>query len=163
MMAIGALFSFDGGSGLLSADLSALRARGVDVDSLTRAMARRAATLPGVDRVFTPATLKAASPSDEQARLWRRTIPPDHEWLVAATLIPKWIWADDAGWTNHGTTNVPDMRVPIIFLRPGMPGRRIARRVTTEDIGPTLAALARVKPTERLTGKVLVEVIGPDR
>ena len=81
----------------------------------------------------------------------------------AATLIPKWIWADDAGWTNHGTTNVPDMRVPIIFLRPGMPGRRIARRVTTEDIGPTLAALARVKPTERLTGKVLVEVIGPDR
>ncbi len=156
-------FSFDGGSGLLSADLSALRARGVDVDSLTRAVARRAATLPGVDRVFTPATLKAASPSDEQARLWRRTIPPDHEWLVAATLVPKWIWADDAGWTNHGTTNVPDMRVPIIFLRPGMPGRRIARRVTTEDIGPTLAALARVQPTERLTGKVLVEVIGPDR
>ncbi len=156
-------FSFDGGSGLLSADIAALRARGVDIDSLTRAVARRTAALPGVDRVFTPATLKAASPSDDQARLWRRTIPADHEWLVAATLVPRWIWADDPGWTNHGTTNQADTHVPIIFLRPGVPGRRIARRVTTEDIGPTLAALARVKPTERLTGKVLVEVIGADR
>jgi hypothetical protein len=36
----------------------------------------------------------------------------------------------------------------------------VARRVTTEDIGPTFAALAAVRPTEPVTGRVLPEVAG---
>lgn len=151
-------FSFDGGSGLLSADVAALKARGVNVDSLAREVTRKAAALPGVSRAWSPATLKAATGDD--ARLWRRTIPADHGWLVAASLKRDWIWADDAGWTNHGTTNASDMHVPVIFLRPGLAPRKVSRRVTTEDIGPTLAALAGTRPTEPVTGKVLIEVTG---
>jgi hypothetical protein len=44
-------------------------------------------------------------------------------------------------------------------LRPGVSPARVTRRVTTEDIGPTLAALAGVRPGEPVTGQVLTEVI----
>jgi arylsulfatase A-like enzyme len=153
-------FAFDAGSGLVTADVAALRSRGVNVDSLSRALARRIAGLPGVAKVFTPADLTSRARTDDDARLWRRTLPGDLGWLVAASLEPGWIWADGTGWTTHGSTASSDTHVPLIFLHPGVRGRRVARRVTTEDIGPTLAALAGVRPTEPVTGRVLAEVTG---
>ena len=51
-----------------------------------------------------------------------------------------------------------DMHVPIIFMGPGLAPRRVSRKVTTEDIGPTFAALAGVRPTEPVSGRVLPEI-----
>jgi hypothetical protein len=153
-------FDFDFDSGLLVADVAALRARGVKVDSLSAALARRVAGEAGVRTVFTPRTLAAASPRDEEARLWRRTLPADEPWLIAASTRPGWLWGYAGGGTDHGSTVRDDTHVPIIFLMPDAAPRRVTRRVTTEDIGPTLAALAGVRPTEPVTGKVLPEVAG---
>ncbi len=147
-------------SGLLTADVAALRARGVNADSLADALALLARARPGMARVFTPRSLAAAKPTDEEARLWRRTIPPLQGWLLAASTLPGWLWADTPGWTTHGSTQALDMSVPIVFLGPGVRAQRVGRRVTTEDIGPTFAALAGVKPTEPVTGKPLPEVTG---
>ena len=147
--------------GFITADLAALRARGVEVDSLSDALAREALTMPGVDRVFTPRTLARAPAGDETARLWRRTIPPQQDWLIAATSKPGWIWVDAPGWTEHGTTQRVDMHVPIIFMGTGLTPRRVTRKVTTEDIGPTFAALAGVRPTEPVSGRVLPEIAPP--
>jgi len=144
--------------GLITADIAALRAREVNVDSLADALAREARTMPGVERVFTPRLLARAPAGDETARLWRRTIPPQQGWLIAATSRPGWIWVDAPGWTEHGTTQRVDMHVPIIFMGPGLAPRRISRKVTTEDIGPTFAALAGVRPTEPVSGRVLPEI-----
>jgi predicted AlkP superfamily pyrophosphatase or phosphodiesterase len=144
--------------GLITADLAALRARGVNVDSLSDALAREARSMPGVARVFTPRTLARAPAGDEEARLWRRAIPPKQDWLIAAASQPGWIWVDTPGWTNHGSTQRIDMHVPIIFMGPGIAPRRVARKVTTEDIGPTFAALAGVRPTEPVSGRVLPEI-----
>lgn len=145
--------------GLLSADTEALRRRGVNVDSLADALAHEASKLPGAARVFTPRSLARAPATDEEARLWRRSIPPSQGWLVAVVSKPGWIWTDTPGWTNHGSTQQLDRHVPIIFMGPGIAPRRVARKVTTEDIGPTFAALAGVKPTEPVTGRVLPEIV----
>lgn len=144
--------------GLITADVAALRARGVDVDSLADALAREARSVPGVRRVYTPRSLARAPAGDEEARLWRRTIPSNQGWLIAASGKPGWIWVDSPGWTSHGSTQRLDMHVPIIFMGTGLAPRRVTRRVTTEDIGPTFAALAGVRPTEGVTGRVLSEV-----
>ncbi len=144
--------------GFLTADVDALRARGVNVDSLADALAREARSMPGVGRVFTPRALARAPASDEEARLWRRAIPPQQGWLIAAVSKPGWIWTDTPGWTNHGSTQRMDRHVPIIFMGSGLAPRRIARKVTTEDIGPTFAALAGVRPTEPVSGRVLPEI-----
>jgi len=150
--------NFDFDSGLLTADVKALRARGLDVDSLADALARETGRHPGIAQVFTPSSLARAPVTDEQARLWRRTIPPAQGWLVAASAGPGWLWADTPGSTTHGSTHPLDTGVPIIFYGAGMKARRISRRVTSEDIGPTLAALAGVRPTEPVTGRVLTEI-----
>jgi len=114
--------------------------------------------MPGVGRVFTPRALARAPANDEEARLWRRAIPPQQEWLIAAVSKPGWIWVDAPGWTEHGTTQRVDMHVPIIFMGTGLRPRRVSRKVTTEDIGPTFAALAGVRPTEPVSGRVLPEI-----
>lgn len=150
---------FDFDSGLLTADVAALRARGVDVDSLAESLAREVRKHPGIVRAFTPRSLARAPRTDEQARLWRRTIPPGQGWLVAASSGPGWLWADSPGWTTHGSTQPIDMAVPIVFYGMGIRPGRVTRRVTTEDIGPTFAKLAGVRPTEPVSGRVLPEIV----
>lgn len=156
----GAEFGVEDESGLVLADTMALRKKGVSPDSLAQLMARSAERLPGVRQVFTRASLAAAASSDEEARLWRRAIPGTQPWLIAVSLQPDWQWSDGPGGTTHGTTNRNDTHVALAVLRPGVAPARVTRRVTTEDIGPTFAALAGVRPSEPVTGQVLQEVTG---
>ncbi|MCU0620884.1 MAG: alkaline phosphatase family protein [Gemmatimonadales bacterium] len=152
---------FDFDSGLITADVAAIRAMGVNLDSLSSALARDAAAVAGVGSVYTPATLAAAPAADEEARLWRKLVPEDGRWLLAASLRSGWQWGEGSGGTTHGSTARDDTHVPIVFVVPGRPAGSVASRVTTEDIGPTLAALVGVAPTEAVTGRVLPEVAGP--
>jgi arylsulfatase A-like enzyme len=157
----GAAFGLEDESGIVLADTAALRAKGVRPDSLATLLAAAAERLPGVRQVFTPASLAAAAPRDEEARLWRKAIPVTQPWLVAVSLQPGWQWSDGPGSTGHGTTNRDDTHVPLVVLRTGLAPARVTRRVTTEDIGPTLAALAGVRPSEPVTGAVLKEIVDP--
>ncbi|HKX16668.1 MAG TPA: alkaline phosphatase family protein, partial [bacterium] len=61
---------------------------------------------------------------------------------------------------EHGSANPEDIAVPIAFYGAGIPARRVERRVSTVNIGPTLAALIGVTPTEPVDGAPLSEVIG---
>lgn len=152
-----ARFGFD--AGLLFGDVAALRAAGVDLDSLAAALAREAAARPGVARVFTPAALRAAPRADGEAELWRRALPDDLGWLLCATPEPGWIWSDGTLSAEHGSTSVEDQRVPIAFLGAGIPARRYDDAVSTTDIAPTLAALLGVRPLEPLDGRPLVQLL----
>jgi predicted AlkP superfamily pyrophosphatase or phosphodiesterase len=156
-------FNFRTDSGLLMADVAELRARGVDVDSLSSAVAARMAALTGVRRAFTPAQLAAAPADDAEAGLWRRVIPSDMGWLAAASLTENYLWSIGTTSTTHGTTNPPDVIVPIAFMGPGIAASRSARAARTIDIGPTLAALLGITPTEAVEGIVLPEVVGGQR
>ncbi len=149
------------GSGLLSADTAALAARGIRVDSLARVLAAVAARRRGVARVFTPAALAAAPPSDSAALLWRNTIPAGYGWLIAGVLEPGFVWSTaDAPDAEHGSTAPADVTVPIAFVGPGVRRATVHRPVRTVDIAPTLAELLGVRPTERLDGVPLKEIVG---
>jgi hypothetical protein len=148
-------------NGILTADIEAMRARGVDVDSLSAALAAEIQRIPGVAAAYTPASLAAASDSVPAVHLWRRLLPPRFGWLICASTRPGYVWSGGTLGTEHGAGNAEDVEVPIAFLGPVIPSRHVARAVRTVDIAPTLARILRVQPTEPLDGVVLPEVVGP--
>jgi hypothetical protein len=147
--------------GLVFADLAALTARGVSVDSLREAFADRVRQREGVRRVYTPASLAATADAD--AMMWRRLIPADTEWLVAVSLDDGWLWTSVQTITDHGSTNLDDVRIPILLTVPGVSPAVVGRPVGAVDIAPTLAALLGISPTEPLDGQPLFEVVGDTR
>jgi arylsulfatase A-like enzyme len=143
----------------VSADVPALRARRIGVDSLSAALAAEVRQLPGIAQVFTPATLAAAPATDGGARLWRRSLPTDYGWLVCALPQSGYVWSTGGLRAEHGGGHAEDISVPIVFLVPGATPQHPARAANTVDIAPTLAALLGLKPTEALDGVVLPEVL----
>lgn len=141
--------------GLLYGDTAAMRARGIDIGRLADSLAAEAHGLAGVWRVYTPRTLVRATRADAEARLWRRGIPPTQGWLIAASVRDGYVWER----TDHGSTTLADQRVPVVFWGAGIPGGTTDRTISTTDIGPTLAALLGVTPTQPVTGVVLPEVV----
>ena len=141
-------------NGILTGDVAALRARGLDPEAVAAGLARRMAELPGVTRTRTPRQLAAAPATDAAAGRWRRSLPADLGWLVAAEAQDGWVFADGPK-AAHGTMHPESRRVPILFAGPGIPAREDARVVRTIDIAPTLAAWLGVRPTERLDGVVV--------
>ena len=151
----GSSFGIAQEDGLLYGDTAAMRARGVDIGRLADSLAAEARLLPGVWRVYTPRTLTRALRADAEARIWRRGIPVTQGWLVAASVRQGYVWER----TDHGSTTLPDQRVPIAFWGMGIPASRVSRPVSTTAIGPTLAAFLGIHPTEPVTGIVLPEVV----
>jgi predicted AlkP superfamily pyrophosphatase or phosphodiesterase len=146
-------------NGIILADTAALRARGLDVSALSARLAREVAAVPGVDRVWTPVTLAAASADDASARLFRRAIPPAYGWLAAAHVRTNWLMTTSVQAT-HGSVVDADRSVPIAFLGPAVRPMRVERRIATVDIAPTLARLLGVTPTEPLDGHEITELVG---
>jgi hypothetical protein len=156
-------FGVDFGNGLLSADTAALRARGLDVDSLARAIAAGLRGRSGIRRIYTPKTLASAKPSDIDAVRWRNAIPPDVGWLICAVATPNFVWSSGKLSAEHGTLNDLDVGVPIAFMGARIPARTLQHAARTVDIAPTLAAYLGIRPTERLDGEVLAGVISGAR
>lgn len=153
-----ATFDFSSEYGLLSADVHALAARGIDVDSLSEAIAAELVALPEIKAAFTPKSLAVAPASDKYAELWRRQLPKDHGWLVATVLEAGLIWSSGSG-ANHGTPEDADVEVPLVVVAPGHEPARHQRPVRVTALGPTLAALINVTPTESVEPP-LTEIVG---
>jgi arylsulfatase A-like enzyme len=138
--------------GLIYGDTARLRKLRVSPESLATALAPRVWRMPGVVTAWTPGTLGSVSPDDVHAMRWWRSLPRGFPWLVCAVAKPGYVWADDGGHAEHGTSNADDVDVPIIFMgsmiRPG----NYPDTVPTTDIGPTLAQLLGVKPRGLLDG-----------
>jgi predicted AlkP superfamily pyrophosphatase or phosphodiesterase len=153
-------FGFHFDSGLLSADVEALRERGVDVARLSDSLARDVAKRKGVMRVYTPRSLAGAPASDVYAGRWRRTIPASMGWLFAAVSQPHYLWTSRSLGGNHGSPHLPDQSIPVLFVGPGIRPRTYERVVRSVDVAPTLAALLGLRPTEPLDGRPIPEVAG---
>ena len=152
-------FGFDfNGNGLLIADTSAMRARGVSIDSLSIALAAKARSAPGVVAIYTPKTLAAAPASDLNAVRWRHAIPKEIPWLFCGVLKPGYVWSPGRQIAEHGTMSDETMNVPIAFWGAGVVPHLSNERVRTVDIAPTLAAFLRVRPSEPPDGSVLAGV-----
>jgi hypothetical protein len=123
--------------------------------ALTDSLAAAQMSMAAIRRVYTPHSLARAPRTDQEARLWRRAIPPTQGWLTAASLATGDVW----GRTDHGSTNLLDQQVPIAFWGEGIPAGRPTRTISTTDIAPTLAALLGLRPTEPVDGALLSEVL----
>ncbi len=148
-------FGIDFDGGVVLADIDAVRARGVNVDSLAAAMAATIARRAGVARAYTAHTLAAADPGDVAAERWRRTLPADLGWLVCAAPLPGYVWSSGKLSAEHGTAGANDVWVPIAVEGTGIGAARHDEIVRTVDIAPTLASLLGIAPTEPIDGHAL--------
>ena len=152
-------FDVDFGNGLLIADTAAMRARGLNVDSVARATAAQIQGRTGIARTFSPRTLASAAIGDTAAMRWRNAIPRDISWLVCVVAKPNFVWSSGKLSAEHGTLNALDVGVPIAFMGPRIGAQTSTHAARTVDIAPTLAAYLGVHPSERLDGRVLAAVI----
>jgi predicted AlkP superfamily pyrophosphatase or phosphodiesterase len=142
-------------SGIISMDRESLRRSRVDPDSLVRALRQSIAVIPGVLRVDDVRTLaRADTAGDQIARRWRNMVPRDGSAALVVTLHPYVYWSG-VTYATHGSPHDYDAHVPLAFYGPWFATGRHAERVSVVDLGPTLAAILRVDPTERVDGRVL--------
>ena len=149
-------------NGIVTADVRSMRARGVNVDSLTQLLESAARALPGVARVYTPAQLDAAPASDGDADRWKRNLPPDIGWLIVTVAKRNFVFSEKLSG-EHGTMQAETVGIPIAFMGPGVHVGTYSRVVRSVDIAPTLARLIGVRPLEALDGTAIPEVLGTTR
>ena len=125
------------------------------VDSFM-AVARR---IPGVMRVDRFADLpRDTTKQDAVTRRWLHMFSSDVPVEAVVTLTRGSYWtAYNAAM--HGTPHDYDSHVPIIFWGSAFKPGTYDAFVRTVDIGPTLAQVLGVKPTERLDGRPLTAAI----
>lgn len=149
--------------GMLYVKRPALRAAGLDPDSLVAAFGAALRKVPGIDRVYETRMLASSDTvADPIARRWLHMIPPDFDVPLVASMVPGAYWAGTT-YATHGTPHDYDARVPVVFhgrwFAPGV----YDRFVRVVDMAPTLAHVVGVPPTEPLDGKVLTEALAAPR
>ena len=129
-------------------------------DSILDAFVRAAKQVRGIARVDRIAQLRKADfVHDPIARRWSHQIPPDSPVDLVITLTRYSYWSSIVA--THGSPYDQDASVPVIFYGPWVKPGRYTTFTRVVDMGPTLAAIAGVKPTERTDGVVLREALKP--
>ena len=151
--------AFAYGTELVAIDRDAVKAAKLDPDSILAAFAKAAKAVPGVYRVDRIAALRKANlDKDPIARRWVHQIPATMDIDMVITLTRYSYWGDGLVAT-HGSPWDQDAHVPIIFYGRWVKPGTYTTFARTVDMGPTLAAIAGVKPTEPVDGVVLREIL----
>jgi predicted AlkP superfamily pyrophosphatase or phosphodiesterase len=139
---------------IVLADRTALKNRLPGLDSVLTAFAVQARAIPGVARVDRLQDLyRGDTINDPVARRWVHEFPAQSNVQLVVTLTPFSIFSGIVA--THGAPYDYDTNVPLIFYGPWFTPGRYPEFVRTVDLAPTLAAVAGVKPTERIDGVVL--------
>jgi hypothetical protein len=142
---------------LVFIDRPAFKKAKVNADSTLDALATALRALPGVARVDRFAKLVADTLRDPVARRWAHQFPPTATIDMIVTLTPLSIFGGNVA--AHASGYDYDSHVPLIFYGAGVKPGRTTEFVRTVDLAPTLAAIAGVKPTEKLDGVVLKQAL----
>jgi len=146
-------FDFESGALFLDQDSVKVSSRwaNIAVDSFL-ATARR---LPGVARAARMSDLASRDlGKDMIARRWVQMFPPDVPVVGTITMTPGSYWWNIT-FATHGTPNLQDSNVPIVFYGQWFKPGRYGEFARTVDIAPTLAQVLGVTPLEPIDGKVL--------
>jgi len=98
--------------------------------------------------------LRGDTINDAITRRWVHQFPATANVELVITLTPFSLFSEGLV-ANHGSPHDYDTHVPLIFTGPWFAPGRYGEFVRTVDLAPTLAAVAGVKPTEKLDGVVL--------
>jgi predicted AlkP superfamily pyrophosphatase or phosphodiesterase len=146
------LIGLDGHMVIVDPTLAKNRRAGVD--SVLTVFATQVRTLPGVARVDRLSDLlRADTVNDPIARRWVHQLPANGSVEMVITLTPLSIFGGIVA--THGSPYDYDSNVPLIFSGPWFAPGRYGEFVRTVDLAPTLAAVAGVKPGEKIDGVVL--------
>lgn len=144
-------------------DYAAISGAGLDKAEVEAAVAEELQKLPGIAfAIGSSAMREAAVPDTFVGRAVLSNFHPDRSGDIYVVFEPHWFVADFDGLhvaSAHGSPWTYDSFVPLIFSGPGIVPQRIARRVETVDVAPTVAAYLRTKPPSGATGRVLTEVL----
>lgn len=145
----------------LNADIIA--AAEADPAAVEAAVAQEISLLPGVERALSSRALaEGRHGEDFVTRAVMRNFDPTRSGDVFVVFEPHAFIADFDGLTvaaHHGSPWSYDTYVPIIFMGWGLSPDRVARRVETIDIAPTISAVLGIKPPSGAIGQVLPEVL----
>jgi predicted AlkP superfamily pyrophosphatase or phosphodiesterase len=144
---------------VVALDRDAIRAGRLNPDSLLDAFAAEVKQVKGVARADSLSALRRADfATDPIARRWAHQFPANSPFELGITLTRYSYWGNGIGAT-HGSPYDQDAHVPIIFYGPWAKPGRYTDFARTVDIGPTLAAMIGIAPTEKLDGVVLQRAV----
>lgn len=142
-----------------------IEARGLDRAEVERAVAAELERLPGIAHAIPSSALRAgAVPRGKIQDAVLANFHHDRSGDIYVVFEPHWFIADFDGLTvasAHGSPWTYDSHVPIIFAGPGIAPQRIARRVETVDVAPTIATYLGTKLPSGAIGLPLTEVLTP--
>jgi predicted AlkP superfamily pyrophosphatase or phosphodiesterase len=142
---------------LVFMDRAAFRAAKVNADSVLDVFAAALRAAPGVARVDRFSALLADTARDPIARRWAHQFPAKAPIELIVTLTPLSTFGGNIA--SHSSPRDYDSHVPMIFYGAGVKPGRYTDFVRTVDLAPTLAAIAGVKPGERIDGVVLKQAL----
>lgn len=144
-------------------DSAEIAARGLDRATVERAVAEELERLPGIAHAIPSSNLRAGAISRGKIQdAVLANFHPDRSGDVYIVFEPHWFIADFDGLhvaSAHGSPWTYDTHVPIIVAGPGVVPGRVARRVETVDVAPTIAAFLGTKPPSGALGRPLVEAM----
>ncbi len=144
-------------------DLAVIAERGLDHEEVERTVAEELRKLPGIAYAVGSLALRSGDfPTSKVIDAVLANFHSERSGDIYIVFEPHWFVADFDGLTvasAHGSPWTYDTHVPLIFSGPGITPRRIARRVETVDVAPTIAALLGTKQPSGAAGSALPEVV----
>lgn len=144
-------------------DHDQIAAAGLEIGEVEAAVADELQKLPGIAyAVGSHALRRGAVPDTHISRAVLANFHPDRSGDIYVVFEPHWFVADFDGLhvaSAHGSPWSYDTHVPVMIAGPGVPVARIARKVHTTDVAPTIAAYLGIKPPSGSVGMPLVEAL----
>ena len=126
-------------------DAEVIAAAGLDAAEVENAVVRELQQLRGITLAISSAALRRGDVADTKVnRAVMANFHPDRSGDIYVVFEPHWFVADFDGLTvasAHGSPWTYDSHVPIIFSGPGISPGRVARRVETVDVAPSIASI----------------------
>jgi predicted AlkP superfamily pyrophosphatase or phosphodiesterase len=140
-----------------------IKQRGLDQGMVERAVANELSRFDGVALAVSSTALRQGKvPDFPIIETVLRNFSPTRSGDIFIVFEPNRFINDFDGLTvasTHGSPWRYDSYVPVVFAGPGIAARRVARRVETVDVAPTLALLIGAKPPSGAVGVPLIEIV----
>jgi predicted AlkP superfamily pyrophosphatase or phosphodiesterase len=136
---------------------------GLDLSVVARRVAEELRELPGIAYAVSSYDLRmGAVVQTPVTEAILANFNEDRSGDIYVVFNPQWFVGEFDGKSVTGSHGQPwfyDSHVPVIWMGPGVKPGRIARRVETVDVAPTIAAYVGVKYPSGTRGRVMTEIV----